>query len=140
MTALLWLAAPLVTAAWCWKLARRDGAEVLLTSHDRDLVLDGNVYRAAPGMRPSQIEQNDRIESHSIDLTGAISSAAIRADDIAAGRWDGAALTMMLADWEQPGTPVQIVARGQLGSLMRRGNEFSVELTGPLSALDGRWG
>lgn len=140
MSAAHWLAAPLVTAAWCWRLARRDGVEVLLTSHDRDLVLDGNVYRAAPGMRPSQIEQNDRIESHSIDLNGAISSAAIRTEDIAAGRWDGAELTLMLADWDDAGAPVAIVAHGTLGSLVRRGREFAVELTGPLARLDAAVG
>lgn len=135
-----WLAAPLVTAAWCWRLARRDGVVVMLTSHDRDLVIGANIYRAAPGMRPSQIEQTDRIESHSIDLSGAIDSAAIRAEDIAAGRWDGAALTLMLVDWETPSAPAAVVARGRLGSLVRRGQAFSVELNGPLDALDAQVG
>jgi uncharacterized phage protein (TIGR02218 family) len=140
MSAALWLAAPLVPAAWCWRLERRDGIAVLLTSHDCDLVLGGNVYRAAPGMRPSQIEQNDRIESHSIDLSGAISSAAIDSDDIAAGRWDGAALTLMLANWDDPNAPVQVVATGRLGSLVQRGHEFAVELSGPLMQLDAAVG
>ena len=140
MSAAVWLTAPLVTAAWCWRLERRDGVAVLLTSHDRDLVLGSDVYRAAPGMRPSQIEQNDRIESHSIDLSGAISSAAIRADDIAAGRWDGAALTLMLANWDDVAAPVQVVATGRLGSLVQRGREFAVELSGPLTQLDAAVG
>ena len=131
-----WLAAPLVTAAWCWRLVRRDGAQVALTSHDRDLVRGGTVFRAAPGMRPSQIEQHDRLDGQSIDLSGAISSSAIRADDIAAGRWDGAALTLFIADWEDAGAAPVVVAQGTLGSIEQRGRLFAAELLGPLTILD----
>lgn len=131
-----WLTRPLVTAAWCWRLARRDGMVVALTSHDRDLMLAGQLYRAAPGMRPSQIEQSDRFESHSIELSGAVSAAAIRAEDIDAGRWDGAALTLLMADWEDLGNPPLAVAKGELGQVVRKGQEFTVELAGPLRTLD----
>jgi uncharacterized phage protein (TIGR02218 family) len=131
-----WLSTSLVAAAWCWRLERRDGVVVALTSHDRDLWREGQLYRAAPGMRPSRIEQNDRVENQSIDLSGAISSAAISAEDIVAGRWDGAMLTLSLADWEAPDAPLTAVASGQLGSVIRRGQEFSVELNGPITGLD----
>lgn len=131
-----WLAEPLVAAAWCWRLERRDGLVVGLTSHDRDLLVDGQLYSAAPGMRPSRIEQNDRIESHSIDLSGAISSAAIREEDVALGRWDGARLTLLLARWDEPAAAPLVVATGVLGSLDRRGRAFAAELSGPLAGLD----
>lgn len=131
-----WLAQPLVTAAWCWRLARRDGVVVGLTSHDRDLWRGGLLYRAAPGMRPAQIEQHDRLEGQSIDLSGAISSRAIRAEDIAAGRWDGAALTLLLVDWEDGDAVPVVVAQGTLGSIEQRGREFAAELLGPLTFLD----
>lgn len=131
-----WLAAPLVTAAWCWRIERRDGVVVALTSHDRDLVRGGALYRAAPGMRPSQIEQHDRLDGQSIDLSGAISSAAIRAEDIAAGRWDGAALTLLVADWEDADAVPVVVAQGSLGGIEQRGREFAAELLGPTTILD----
>ena len=131
-----WLAQPLVTAAWCWRLTRRDGVQVALTSHDRDLWRGGLLYRAAPGMRPAQIEQHDRLDGQSIDLAGAISSTAIRAEDIAAGRWDGAALTLLLLDWEDADAAPVIVAQGTLGSIEQRGREFAAELLGPLTILD----
>lgn len=131
-----WLAQPLVTAAWCWRLVRRDGVVVALTSHDRDLVRGGTLYRAAPGMRPSQIEQHDRLDGQSIDLSGAISSAAIRAEDIAAGRWDGAALVLLVADWADAAAAPVIVAQGTLGSIEQRGREFAAELLGPMTVLD----
>ena len=131
-----WLAEPLVTAAWCWRLVRRDGVVVALTSHDRDMVRGGTLYRAAPGMRPSQIEQHDRLDGQSVDLTGAISSSAIRAEDISAGRWDGAALTLLVVDWEDAGAVPVVVAQGTLGSIEQRGREFAAEMLGPLAILD----
>jgi uncharacterized phage protein (TIGR02218 family) len=117
-------------------LVRRDGVVVALTSHDRDLMLGGTLFRAAPGMRPSQIEQNDGLDGQSIDLNGAISSAAIRAEDISAGRWDGAALTLMIADWQAPDAAPVEVASGTLGSIEQRGHAFAAELAGPLTILD----
>lgn len=133
---LAWLAAPLVTAAWCWRLERRDGTVVCLTSHDRDLVRGNQNYRAAPGMRPSRIEQHDRIESQNIDVAGAISSSAIRSEDIASGRWDGARLELWLADWADPDAAMHFITAGELGGIVRRGQGFSAELAGPLAGLD----
>src|SRR3546814_127732 len=36
-----WLREELVTLAWCWRLSRRDGVVIGLTSHDRDLMVGG---------------------------------------------------------------------------------------------------
>src|SRR3546814_8084659 len=38
----------LVGLAFCWRLDRRDGVSMGLTSHDRDLMVDGLIYRASP--------------------------------------------------------------------------------------------
>src|SRR3546814_8709586 len=45
----------LVGLAFCWRLDRRDGVSMGLTSHDRDLMVDGMIYRASPGMLPSAV-------------------------------------------------------------------------------------
>src|SRR3546814_7151837 len=94
-----WLRAEVVTLAWCWRLARRDGVVIGFTSHDRDLVIGGLAYRAAPGMKPSAIETNDSLDAATMDLEGAIASDAIAARDLEAGRWDGAALELFVTDW-----------------------------------------
>ena len=41
MAAPYWLREEVVTLAWCWRLSRRDGVVVGLTSHDCDLVIGG---------------------------------------------------------------------------------------------------
>ena len=35
---------PLTSIAFCWAIERRDGAGLALTSHDRDLTIDGRLY------------------------------------------------------------------------------------------------
>ena len=110
-----WLREELVTLAWCWRLARRDGVAIGLTSHDRDLIVGGMPYRAAPGMKPSAIETRDAIDAATMDLEGAIASDAIAADDLDAGRWDGAAVELFVTDWSAPdAAPASAVQPGAL--------------------------
>lgn len=124
------------TLAFCWRLERRDGVTIGLTSHDRDIEVGGLVYRAAPGISPSAIREGIGLEAESMDLAGALSSDAISAEDLTAGRWDGAALFLHLTMWEAPGALWRLLARGTLGAVERRGGNFTVELRGPAAALD----
>jgi uncharacterized phage protein (TIGR02218 family) len=71
-----------------------------------------------------------------MDLEGAVSSAAISAADLDAGRWDGAELVLMVTDWSLPEAPPIVVARGELGAVERRGAAFAAELQGVLRRLD----
>lgn len=132
-----WLREEVVTLAWCWRLSRRDGVVIGLTSHDRDLAIDGLVYRAAPGMKPSAIETRDSLDAATMEIEGAIASDAIAARDLDAGRWDGAKLELFLTDWTAPGAAPVTVARGFLGTITRRGAGFSAELRGVTQLLDG---
>lgn len=132
-----WLREELVTLAWCWRLARRDGVVVGLTSHDRDLVIAGVPYRAAPGMKPSAVETSDAPDADTMDLEGAIASEAIAAGDLDAGRWDGAALELFVTDWTAPEAAPVTVARGTLGATERRGTAFTAELLGVMTLFDG---
>jgi hypothetical protein len=87
------LAQDLAALAFCWRLERRDGVTIGLTSHDRDLsVIGGVVYKAAPGLVPSSVTRGIGLEPESMDLKGALTSDAISGEDLAAGKWDGAAL------------------------------------------------
>lgn len=131
-----WLRAELVTLAWCWRLSRRDGVTIGLTSHDCDLIIGGLPYRAAPGMKPSAIETRDSLDAATMDIEGAIASDAIAARDLDAGRWDGAELELFLTDWTAPDAVPVTVARGSLGAIERRGAAFSAELKGVTQLLD----
>ena len=131
-----WLREEVVTLAWCWRLARRDGVVIGLTSHDRDLLVGGLLYRAAPGMKPSSLETSDSLEATTMDLEGAIASDAIAARDLDAGRWDGAELELFVTDWSAADVAPVTVARGSLGAIERRGAAFAAELQGVTRLLD----
>ena len=105
----------LAKIAICWRLARRDGVALGFTTHDRDLARDGLVYRAAPGMLPSAISVSDGLRAELLDISGALTSDAIAAADLAAGRWDGASVSVFMVDWEEPRRLLQVGAGGPGG-------------------------
>jgi uncharacterized phage protein (TIGR02218 family) len=126
----------LTTIALCWRLERLDGIALGFTSHDRDLWIGGLAYRAAPGMLPSAISLSDGFDPAGLDIEGALTGDSIRADDLRAGRWDGAALRIFMTDWEAPGEEVLPIARGMLGEVSMKGDAFEAELRGPAALLD----
>ena len=126
----------LATIALCWRLERMDGVALGFTSHDRDLAIDGLTYSAAPGMLPSAISLSDGFDPATLDIKGALTSDAITAADLRAGRWDGAALFVFMTDWEAPGAETLAIARGALGEVVVRGDAFEAELRGPAALLD----
>ncbi|HEX8555972.1 MAG TPA: DUF2163 domain-containing protein, partial [Sphingomonas sp.] len=85
-----WLSGAVTTIAWCWRVERRDGVAIGLTAHDRDLVMDGLVHRVTPGMLPSAIRRGTALDADTMEVTGALASAAVTESDLLAGRWDGA--------------------------------------------------
>jgi uncharacterized phage protein (TIGR02218 family) len=126
----------LTTLAFCWRVQRRDGVCLGFTSHDRDLAIDGLVYRSAPGMLPSSVSVSDGFEASTLDVAGALTSAAISESDLAAGRWDRAAVALFLVDWEDPDGERLPLARGELGDVAVKANGFEAELRGPAALLE----
>jgi uncharacterized phage protein (TIGR02218 family) len=126
----------LTTIAFCWRVERRDGVCLGFTSHDRDLLIDHLEYRAAPGMLPSAISISDGFDADTLDVAGALTSRAISEADLAAGRWDGAAVRIFMVDWEDPDGEQVPLARGDLGDVGTQGGGFTAELRGPTALLD----
>lgn len=131
------LAQDLAALSFCWRLERRDGVAIGLTSHDRDLVVAGFPYAAAPGLVPSAVRRGIGLDVESMDLQGALTSDAISEADLASGRWDGAALWLHLTEWTEPGALWLELMRGELGAVEQQGESFSVELRGPNAVLAG---
>ncbi|MFD1107495.1 DUF2163 domain-containing protein [Sphingobium olei] len=135
MSAAEMLGKPLCTLAFCWRIERRDGVAVGLTSHDRDLRVGGLTYRAAPGMTPSAVRGGIGLDGGDSDVAGALTSDALTERDLMAGRWDGAALELRLTEWEAPGALWLLLARGTIGAVARTGAAFTAELIGAAAAL-----
>lgn len=129
------LAGPLTTIALCWRVERRDGVTIGLTAHDRDLAVDGLVYRAAPGMTPSAISRTADLDADTMDVTGALTSSAIAEQDLLAGRWDGARVVLFATDWSAPESAIAL-GEGTIGAIETADGVLTAELRGVAAALD----
>ena len=121
--------------ALCWRVERRDGAGCALTSASEAVEHDGVRYEAAPGMMPAAIVRKGGIEAGSGEVAGAVTSAALSAGDLAAGRWDGAAVSLVAVDWDDVAQPMIAMAAGEIGEVSVAGDEFSAELRGAAAKL-----
>jgi uncharacterized phage protein (TIGR02218 family) len=130
------LTAPLTTITLCWRIERRDGVAIGLTDHDRDLVIDGIVHAAAPGMTPSAIKRSDGLDADTMDITGALTSSAISDTDLTAGRWDGARVRLFAADWSGADAATVALGEGTIGAVETDRGGFTAELRGSSAALD----
>jgi uncharacterized phage protein (TIGR02218 family) len=122
----IWFDQPLETVATWWRVLRRDGVTLGFTTHDRDLWLDGVVHRATPGMVPSAIRRSADFEPDSAEVEGALSHAAISSADLAAGRYDGAKVTIGLVDWET--LEETAIYSGTIGAVSEEAGGFSASL------------
>ena len=131
-----WLAGPVTSAAYGWRLERSDGVTLGFTSHDRDIVHDGLLLRASPGMQPTTIFTSLGLDNDGLDVSGALTSDAIRSDDLATGRWDAAYLEIFLFDWSDPGAGRRLLANGELGAVSFSGDAFETEFVGLKAVFD----
>jgi len=117
-----------------WRIYRRDGVAVALTSHDRDLWFDGVVHRAAPGMLPSAIRRTADLSPDSAEVQGALTHDSIPATDLADGRFDGARVEIGVVDWET--LERAVLYRGEIGGVSEEAGSFSAELRSAKAALE----
>ncbi len=117
------------TVARAWGIARRDGTRMGFTDHDRDLSFEGFDFRASTGLSASALEQGTGLAVDNSEAVGVLSDAAVRPEDIAAGRLDGAEVTSWLVNWANP-EERSILLRGSIGEMRQAGGAFVAELRG----------
>jgi len=129
------LEGPLTSIGICWRIERADGAGIALTSHDRALTIAGTTYEAAPGMLPAAIQRRAGLEPNGSEVAGAITTGSLDEQDLVLGRWDGARVAMVAADWDRPLAAEVPLMRGELGEVRLEESEFRAELRGAASRL-----
>ncbi len=129
------LAGGVTTLARCWRLTRRDGVVIGLTEHDEDLTVDGTSFRAASGVAGSEDASSLGFAVGGGEMSAALSSELIDEADLDAGRYDGAAIELILADWSAP-ADFLLLRRATLGEVRREGGSFTAELRSLSSALN----
>lgn len=123
------------TLCRCWALVRRDGAGFGFTDHDTVLSFDGIEFRPDSGLSASAMVQGTGLAVDNTEVLGALSDAAIREDDLAAGRFDGAEVRLWLVNWADPAQR-DLRFRGTLGQIRRGQGAFHAELRGLTEQLN----
>lgn len=118
-----------------WRVVRRDGTILGFTDHDRDLAFDGLAYFAASGFEASETEDGNGLSAEGGDVSGGFSADAITAEDLSAGRYDGAKVEVFLVNWQD--TAQRLLLRtAELGEVRREGGLFRAELRRLTHRLD----
>ena len=117
------------TLCRCWLIARKDGVTQGFTDHDEDIVLGEAICRAGSGLAGSEATQKLGLAVDASELSGALADDSLNEDDLAAGRYDAAAVELWLVDWSEPDLRV-LLAKGSLGEVRRDGTAFTAEVRG----------
>ncbi len=123
------------TLATCWKIARTDGAVFGFTDHDRALAFDGVSFEPETGVDGAAIESSADLSVDNSEIEGALSSAALSAEDLAAGRYDDASVEIWRVNWTDVSQRM-LLKRGTIGEVAREGARFRCEIRGASHALD----
>ncbi len=116
-----------------WRIYRKDGVAIGLTSHDQDLWFNGLRHQSSPGMVPSAIRRTADLSPDSAEVQGVLTADSIGADDLATGRFDGARIEIGLVDWETLDRAV--LYRGTIGGVTEEGGGYHAELQSAKEAL-----
>ncbi len=123
------------TLATCWRITRVDGAVLGFTDHDRALAFDGTSFLPDSGAAGSGITSTADLAVDNAEIEGALSDAALSADDLAAGRYDGAGVEIFRVNWASPETRL-LLKKAVIGEVRRDGDAFRAELRGLSHFLD----
>jgi uncharacterized phage protein (TIGR02218 family) len=115
------------TLCRCWIVSRRDGVVQGFTDHDQDIVLDGVTCRAGTGLTGSEATEQLGLAVQGSDISGALADDELTEADLAAGRYDAAAIEVFIVDWSDPTLNV-LLMKGALGEVRREGAAFTAEL------------
>jgi uncharacterized phage protein (TIGR02218 family) len=123
------------TVCHCWRLTRSDGTVSGYTDHDRALTVDGIRFEPETGFSASEARDTLGLAVDTVDVEGALSSANIRDEDVAAGLYDGTKVETLLVNWRKPEELARL-RTATIGKITRSDNRFVAELESLTHALD----
>ncbi len=123
------------TLSRCWEIRRTDGVRFGFTDHDVNLSFDGLTFRAETGLSAMALQQSTGLSIDNSEAIGALSDAAIRDEDIDAGRFDSAEVRAWLVNWMDVDVR-WLQFRGTIGEIRRGGGAFRAELRGIAEGLN----
>lgn len=115
------------TLCWCWRLTKKNGDVQGFTDHDRDITFAGTVFEAATGFSAGEIGETADLGVDTLDVEGALSSAALDEADLLAGAYDDAKVEVFRVNWEQPARRL-LMRVGSIGEVQAVDGMFRAEV------------
>jgi uncharacterized phage protein (TIGR02218 family) len=124
------------TIALLVTITRTDAEVFRWTGLDRDLTVDGDLYRSAPGVQLSALVSTEGFDVDNAEITILEDDDITRAD-ILAGVWNGAAMELAECDWSAAAPVANVLKRGSLGVVTPKRGYSVVEFRDLRQAIQG---
>jgi uncharacterized phage protein (TIGR02218 family) len=112
-----------------------DGSGVFAwTNNDQDRVVDGDTFLASPGADFSAITGATDLSVANTEAGVLIDDAAITTVDVLGGRWDNAAVEVLIFNWADP-TQFYVTNAGTVGNFRKEVGRFVSEFRSLAQAL-----
>jgi uncharacterized phage protein (TIGR02218 family) len=127
---------PVTTLCTCWKINRLDGVVMGFTDHSRNLrfsdgTADGEVsYLAATGYTRSNIQNQASLAVDNLEIEGILDDVRITDEDLRAGVYDAALVTVSMVNWVHPLGGGVILKKGLLGEISLMDGRYTAEVRG----------
>ena len=119
------------TLARCWKIVRQDGMSFFFTTHDVDLVVAGDTYKALTGFSATAVANASDLSVDNMEVMGVFDDASITLEDLRAGAFDFATVFIFIVNWSDLTQGILKQRRGTLGEVTSSPQGwFSGELRG----------
>lgn len=104
------------------------------TDHDNDLVIGGVTYISQTSYSRTDVKSTGDLAVDNLEVSGMLRSPFITDDDLDAGLWDFAKLTISIVNWADLTMGHLIQRTGKLGEVTVDRNQFRAELNGMMQA------
>lgn len=121
---------------YCLRIVPQWGATVYLTSHPRDLVMGGHIYRTDSGYEFSGLAGEAGMSPGVMDLSGVADIAGIGYDQIVSGVFDGARVYGFATTWTNPTEDEEPLGLAFMGKTTVKDQRYSAELMMAIDALN----
>ena len=123
-------AAQLKRLSTCYLIERTDGVTFRFTSHDKIVTVAGQTFTPIAGMDASAKRKESALKDHDVEFRGVISSPAITANDLRAGRFRDAKVTEFMVDWRYPFAGVWSTTIYWIGDVNFNGEVWTCQVAG----------
>lgn len=139
-----WAQSTLTPCACLYVVSIISGAVKAATSFSADISsvpgYPGVTFKSTAGASASNVEAQQGQAPTNMEIDLFLLTVSMSEADILAGLWTGAEATLFLMNYEAPKMGQYIMARGDLGQIVQRGQMFSAEIMGWNNRLARNYG